>query len=124
MTFFADVILVIHFVFVIFVVVGLFLIWIGAALGWRWVRNFWFRASHLGAICFVAAEAIAGIACPLTVWEDSLRGAGSEEGFIERWVGGILYYDFPEWVFTLAYIVFALMVALTYWLIKPEGRRV
>ncbi|MGH8729079.1 MAG: DUF2784 domain-containing protein [Burkholderiales bacterium] len=122
MTFLADVILVIHFIFVLFIVAGLFLIWIGAALGWSWVRNFWFRVAHLAAICFVAVEAIIGIACPLTLWEASLRGERAEEGFIERLVGGLLYYDFPLWVFTLTYVVFALVVALTYWLVTPERR--
>jgi hypothetical protein len=120
MTLLADLILVIHFGFVLFVVAGLFLIWVGAVLGWRWVRNFWFRTVHLAAICFVAAEAIVGVACPLTVWEDALRGSPVQAGFIERWIGRILYYDFPEWVFVLAYTAFAAIVGLTYWLIKPE----
>lgn len=123
MTWLADVILVIHFAFVLFVVAGLALIWAGAALRWRWVRNRWFRLAHLAAICFVAAEAIIGVACPLTVWENALRGNVEEAGFIERLVGGVLYYDFPEWVFTLVYVAFALVVAMTYWLVKPEYRK-
>jgi len=53
----ADAILLLHFGFVLFVVGGLALTWIGAAAGWAWVRNFWFRAAHLGAIAFVAGEA-------------------------------------------------------------------
>lgn len=123
MTWLADVILVIHFAFVLFVVAGLALIWAGAALRWRWVRNRWFRLAHLAAICFVAAEAIIGVACPLTVWENALRGNVEEAGFIERLVGGVLYYDFPEWVFTLVYVAFALVVAMTYWLVKSEYRK-
>ena len=70
----ADVLLVVHFLIVAFIVGGLLLVWIGAALGWRWVRNPWFRYLHLGAIAFVAAEALFGVMCPLTVWEDTLRG--------------------------------------------------
>jgi len=46
----ADVVLVVHFAFVLFVVGGLALIWIGGAAGWQWVRGFWFRAAHLAAI--------------------------------------------------------------------------
>ena len=36
----ADVVLVLHFAYVLFVVGGLVAIWLGCALGWRWVRNF------------------------------------------------------------------------------------
>ena len=39
MTWLADLILIAHFAFVLFVVGGLALIWIGAVAGWRWVRN-------------------------------------------------------------------------------------
>jgi len=69
----ADVVLVVHFAFVLFVVGGFALILAGAALGWRWVRNRTFRYSHLAAIVFVAAESLVGMACPLTHWEHVLR---------------------------------------------------
>lgn len=115
----ADVILILHFAFVLFVVGGLGAIWLGAWLGWQWVRNFWFRAAHFCAILFVAAEAIAGIWCPLTIWEARLRGAPSEKGFIAAWVHRVLFYDFPPWVFTTAYVGFALVVALTLWAVPP-----
>ena len=119
----ADIILVIHFLFVAFVVSGLALIWIGAMAGWRWVRNFWFRIAHLAAICFVAAEALLGMICPLTAWEDALRGAHTETSFIARWLHRILFYSFPDWVFTAAYVLFALAVALTMRLVPPRRRR-
>jgi hypothetical protein len=82
----ADALLVLHFAIVVFIVGGLVLTWIGGALGWRWVRNPRFRWTHLAAIAFVALEAIIGMTCPLTVWEDALRGAGSGESFVGRWV--------------------------------------
>ena len=116
----ADVIVVIHFAFVLFVVGGLGLIWIGAAARWQWVRNFWFRVAHLAAIVFVAGEAIAGIWCPLTVWEAALRGARADKSFVAQWIHRILFYDFPEWVFTLAYILFALAVATTWLFVRPQ----
>lgn len=120
-SFLADLILIVHFVFVLFVVGGLALIWIGAACGWRRVRNLWFRLAHLAAILFVVAESLIGVMCPLTVWEDILRGgARSDMGFIARWVHRILFYHFPEWVFTAAYVLFALLVAGTWWLVRPS----
>ena len=119
----ADVVLVLHFAFVLFVVGGLVLILVGAAAGWRWVRNRAFRYAHLAAIVFVAGEALVGVACPLTVWEYLLR-SGSPDGpsFVGRWVSRLLYYDFPEWVFTTAYVLFAIAVAVTLWRVPPETR--
>jgi len=119
----ADVVLVLHFAFVLFVVGGLALILVGAAAGWRSVRNRAFRYSHLAAIVFVAVEALVGVACPLTVWEYLLR-SGSPDGpsFVGGWVSRLLYYDFPEWAFTTAYVLFAIAVAVTLWRVPPETR--
>jgi hypothetical protein len=119
----ADIILIVHFAFVLFVIGGLGATWLGALLRWQWVRNFWFRVAHLCAILFVAAEAIAGIWCPLTIWEAQLRGAQAGKGFIATWVHHVLFYDFPPWVFTTAYVGFALVVAITFWLVRPAQRK-
>lgn len=119
----ADTVLIVHFAFVLFVTGGLAVIWIGAAAGWGWVRNLWFRVAHLGAILFVASEALVGIWCPLTVWEAQLRGVRAEKSFVAHWIHKLMFYDFPEWVFTLAYVAFALAVAATYWLVPPARRR-
>ena len=122
-TFVADIILIVHFTFVLFVVGGLGSIWLGAWLGWQWVHNVWFRIAHLCAIVFVAGEAIAGIWCPLTIWEAALRGAHAEKGFIAQWIHRFLFYDFPPWVFATAYVGFALLVAATIWLVPPRRTR-
>ena len=119
----ADAVLLVHFAFVLFVTGGLVSIWIGALLHWPFVRNRTFRALHLAAICFVAAEAVAGVACPLTVWEDALRGQHNELGFVARWVRSALFYELPEAVFTAGYLIFAAAVALTLWLIPPAKKK-
>jgi hypothetical protein len=116
----ADIVLLVHFAFVAFVVGGLALIWIGALAGWRWVRNFRFRVAHLAAIAFVAAEALAGVLCPLTVWEATLRGTQAEKSFIAQWTHRLLFYDFPEWVFTVLHVGFALLVAATWCFVRPK----
>ncbi|HVQ62262.1 MAG TPA: DUF2784 domain-containing protein, partial [Burkholderiales bacterium] len=74
----ADVILVVHALFVLFVVGGFVLILVGAG-SWGWVRNRTFRILHLAAIAFVTGEALLGVTCPLTLWEDWLRAAGPGE---------------------------------------------
>ncbi|HUG78393.1 MAG TPA: DUF2784 domain-containing protein [Burkholderiales bacterium] len=118
----ADVLLAVHFLIAAFIVAGLPAVWLGAALGWRWARNPWFRYAHLGAIVLVAAEALLGVACPLTVWEDLLRGGVRPESFIGRWLYRLLYYQAPEWVFTAAYAAWALATLLTLRLVPPLSR--
>ena len=48
--FLADLTVVVHVAYVAYVVVGQALIMVGWGVGWRWVRNFWFRTTHLLAI--------------------------------------------------------------------------
>lgn len=118
----ADVLLVVHFAIATFIVAGLVLAWLGAALGWEWIRNPWFRYAHLAAIVFVAAEALLGVACPLTVWEDFLRGNLHDESFVGRWVRRLLYYEAPPWVFTAAYVVWASATLVTLKLVPPRRK--
>jgi hypothetical protein len=120
----ADLIVVVHFAIVVFVVGGLLAVWIGAGLGWSWVRTPWFRYLHLAAIGYVALEALLGIACPLTVWEDLLRGGGRPDSFVGRWVRRLLFYDAPEWVFTTAYVAWALATLATLRFVPPRRRAV
>ncbi len=115
----ADAILLVHALFVLFVVGGFMLILLGARR-WSWVRNRTFRVVHLAAIAFVAAEALLGLTCPLTLWEDALRHAGTERSFVGRWVTRLLYYNFPEWVFAVLYCVFALAVFWAWRAIPPR----
>lgn len=116
----ADALLVLHFAIVVFIVGGLLLTWIGAALGWRWVRNRWFRYLHLGAIAFVALEALIGMTCPLTEWEDALRGGARPESFVGHWVQRLLYYRAPEWMFTALYVAWATATLATLRLVPPR----
>lgn len=119
----ADVLLVVHFLIAAFIVGGLVLVWLGAALGWGWVRNPWFRYVHLFAIAFVAVEALLGMMCPLTVWEDLLRGGVQVESFVGRWVSYFLFYRAPEWVFTVAYVAWTVATLVTLWRVPPRVSR-
>lgn len=121
-TLLADLILVAHFVIVAFIAGGLVFVWVGASCGWRWVRTPVFRYLHLAAIVFVALEALLGYACPLTLWEDLLRGGARPESFVGRWVRHALYYDAPAWVFTALYTAWALATVITLYLV-PARRK-
>jgi len=112
----ADSILVVHFIFVLFVVVGFFCMVLGRFIGWSWIYSRLFRVVHLAAIVFVVAQSYLGQICPLTIWENVLRTrAGQpayEESFIQHWLQYFLYYEVEPWLFGVAYTVFAIFVLL------------
>ena len=117
----ADVMLVLHALLVLFNVGALPVIWVGHFRGWAFVRNFYFRIVHLLLIGIVAAESLFGIWCPLTSWEQELRSEPiHQNGFIAHWLHKVLFYDFPAWVFTAAYLLFFLLVAVTFYIVRPQ----
>ena len=120
----ADLIVSIHFGYVIFVVGGLFVIVLGGALRWRFIRNFWFRATHLAMILIVVFETIFGISCPLTDLEYELRTAAGQQNaadgsFVGRLIQQLIFYDFPLIVFTIGYCLFGIAVLTSWWLLPP-----
>ena len=121
----ADLVLGAHFAFVLFVVLGLVLILLGGVLRWRWVTNPLFRLIHVGAIVYVAIQSWLGKICPLTVWEMNLRRhaqeAAYEGSFIGHWLGVLLYWDLPAWVFNVVYSLFALAVLGAWYRVRPRG---
>ncbi|GAA0846442.1 DUF2784 domain-containing protein [Marinobacter szutsaonensis] len=123
----ADSLLVLHVLLVAFVIFGLVAVFLGRLLHWRWVRNFWFRVTHLVVIGIVVLQAWLGVLCPLTVWEMELReragAAGYEGSFIQHWLQSLLYYSAPEWVFVLAYTVFGGVVLASWFLVRPGRPR-
>ncbi|MEK9133411.1 MAG: DUF2784 domain-containing protein [Pseudomonadota bacterium] len=122
----ADLVLVIHAAYVLFVVGGQALIVIGWIRAWEWTRCRVFRLLHLAAIGLVMLEAWLGIHCPLTVLENFLRlqagAAAYENSFIGHWLRWVIFYDAPEWIFALIYTVFTALVILT-WLAYPPRRK-
>ncbi len=81
----ADAVLLLHFGFLAFVVVGVLLLP-------RWPRLVWL---HLPALAWGAYVVLAGDICPLTPLESALRekggGSGFEESFIEHYLLPLIY---------------------------------
>jgi len=81
----ADIVLVLHLAFVLFVVLGGLLVW----------RRPWVAWLHVPAAVWGALIMFAGWVCPLTPLENRLRRlggeAGYEGGFVEEYVLAILY---------------------------------
>jgi hypothetical protein len=123
----ADVVVAIHLAYVSYVVVGQLAVFVGIVLRWQWIRNIWFRVTHLLAISIVAFEAIMDITCPLTRWEAQLRGlAGQqvqENDFMGRLIHDLFFFSWPQWVFTALYIGFALLVLGTFVVAPPRWRK-
>jgi Protein of Unknown function (DUF2784) len=122
----ADVVLILHFAIVAFVVGGLVLTIVGNVSAWRWVNVLWFRLAHLAAIGIVVAQAWFGATCPLTSLEMWLRANARQTtysgSFIEHWLQRLLYYEAPSWVFILAYSLFGLLVVATWWRFPPTTK--
>lgn len=121
----ADAMLVAHFAYVAFVVVGLMVIWTGYFCRWSFVRNFWFRLAHLSCMGVVVVESVFGVTCPLTTWELQLRllaGSGQyyQGSFIQHWVQRVLFYSAGEGVFLAIYVGFFALLLLSLWVVKPR----
>jgi len=119
----ADVVVLLHVIYVAFVVLGLVAIWIGIGIRAGWVRNFSIRTVHLGMILIVVFESWAGFTCPLTTWEHALRekaGEVSYQGdFIGRWAHDLLFIEMSAEMFHLIYTLFGLAVLGTFYFASP-----
>lgn len=116
----ADAILLLHVLFVAFVVLGLAAIGLGSLCAWSWIRNLWFRIMHLAAMSVVVVQSWLGLVCPLTNIEMALRlraeGSIYSDSFIAHWLQVVLYYRIPLWVFGVSYtIIWAIVVASWFW---------
>jgi len=122
----ADLVLAAHAVLAFSLTFGLVAILVGGPLGWGWVRSRAFRLAHVLGMAVVAAEALLGVACPLTEFESALRSAAQApaygQSFIAHWLGRLLFYDFDEAVFAGAYLI-GLGVTVWAWRRWPVRKR-
>jgi len=81
----ADLVVVVHLLFIGFVVGGVF-------LAWRWPRVIW---AHIPAAVYGALVEFAGFTCPLTLLENGLRRRagldGYSGGFIDHYLVKVIY---------------------------------
>ena len=109
----ADLILVIHLGFIVFVVLGGLLI-----LRYRWIAYV-----HIPAAIWGAFVEISGRVCPLTIWENSLRRSAGDSGYAESFVENyILPVIYPAGLtrsvqFAIAGLVIVSNVVIYGWLL-------
>jgi hypothetical protein len=114
----ADAVLVLHFAFIAFALLGGLL-----ALRWRW-----FPLLHLPAAAWGAFVEISGRPCPLTGVENALRERAGEAGypasFVEAHLLGVIYPDglTRDLQYVLAGIVVAINAGI-YLLVVRRWRR-
>jgi Protein of Unknown function (DUF2784) len=81
----ADLMVVIHLLFIGFVIGGVFLAW----------RRPWIVWAHIPAVIYGALVEFAGFTCPLTLLENDLRRragqAGYRDGFIAHYLVKVIY---------------------------------
>ena len=121
----ANLLLLLHFIYVMIVVVGQLVIVIGGIFRWTIVKKIVPRVIHLVMILIVAFLDIVNLPCPLTIWENQLRHkAGQitdwELTFVERLLRNIVFMRLPESFFEYIYIGFAILVLLTFIIIPPH----
>ncbi|MGC2523742.1 MAG: DUF2784 family protein, partial [Stellaceae bacterium] len=74
----ADLVLAVHLAVILFNVLGLVAVPLGAVCGWRFVRVRWWRLLHVLLLAAVAAQALLGRACILTLWQAALAGGAAQ----------------------------------------------
>lgn len=82
----ADAVVLVHLLFIAFVVAG-------AALLWRWPRLVWL---HLPAAAWGAFVEFSGAICPLTPLENRLRALAGEAGYAQGFVEHYLLALYPQ----------------------------
>lgn len=108
----ADLIVVLHFSFVLFVLFG-------GLLTAKWPHVMWI---HGPALAWGSLVEFTGLVCPLTPLENRLRMMGGESGyhgdFLSRWLLPVLYPDFltPGIQIALGCLLLALNVTIYAWI--------
>lgn len=100
-----EVVVVLHFAFLAFVVLGGF-------VAWRWRGAIY---AHLAVAVWAILSLTVDLTCPLTVWENDLRALAGmpllETGFIDHYIDGVWY---PESAATLVQLVLGTVVLVSW----------
>jgi len=109
----------IHFLWAAFMVIGL-------PLG-LYLRSPTFRWAHFSGMAITAFFAAAGLYCPLTRWEETLRwktdpGFTYEGSFLANHLASILYPQIEPWILRNASVFWGVLTLLAMIIVKPGKR--
>jgi hypothetical protein len=128
----ADILVVIHFAWILFMLTGFFLtVWsvckyIIFKVRNRFLDRWLFRTLHCGGILLVVIFPIFGKYCPLTVWEYNLRSQYAPDqiypgSFIARHIEQWVYPSVPAAAIIIP-TIFVAVFTLAAFLICPPGK--
>lgn len=121
----ADIIVVVHFGWVLFMLLGFVLsLW---GFFWREFFNWWlFRMLHLFGIVYVVLLAVLRQYCPLTILENTLRARYNPiltypGSFIVHYINRLVYPDVNPLILLIPTIFIAVFTVVIF-IIKPPAR--
>ena len=132
----ADLIVVIHFAWILFMLWGFFLTMCGFISvyvlrrekdRWRIFFDRWvFRTIHMGGILYVAIMTLLGIACPLTIMENGLREHYNPDltyhgSFVVHYIEKIVYPEANFLFFLIPTIVIAVF-SIVMFILRPPAK--
>jgi hypothetical protein len=112
--FLANLVVLLHFAFIVFVVVGALLL----------LHSRWWALLHVPAFAWGALIEFKGWICPLTPLENMLRARAGQEGysggFIEHYITRLIYPAglTPRTQVTIGVFVLVLNTALYWWILR------
>jgi len=121
----ADTIMVLHLAWIIFMLWG-FVLTIRGFFHPKFFDRWLFRTVHLLGILFVVALEILGKYCPLTLWENALRGHYNPEtdypgSFIIKYIEQMIYPDVSPLVVIIPTILLATFTLVAF-VSKPPAK--
>jgi hypothetical protein len=123
----ADFLAAFHLSIVLYMVLGQVLVLAGWIARWEWVRNPWFRLSHLGIMVYIAQNAIQGELCFLTHMEADLRREAGQTpdqvSFIGKVLRDLLYVDVEPALLNGIYLAFFGVVLISLVGVRPRLRQ-
>ena len=119
----ADLVLIIHFIIVVFISSLFLLIPMGYQFYWKWVKKLKLRLIHLGLMTLITFETIIGITCPLTIIENNLRGIYISNSFFSSLVSKIIFWELPRLFFLILYILCLFWTIFIWFRFPPEKKK-
>lgn len=125
----ADFTVLIHFLYIMFLLGGLLLILFGLWKSWPISKNFWFRSLHLAAFLIVVGFELAGYLCPLTyleIWLRQLQDPSSVYfgSFIAHYIEKLIYWEIPINIIMIPTAGITLLTLFLFILAPPKRKRV
>ena len=120
--FLADLILIIHFAVVLFIIFG-FCFPIFYKFKFNFAKNYYIRIIHISLITIVLVATLAGVICPLTIIENLLRNSTQSESLIAKLLRDLLFRDF-----SISYFLFIYFVCFSWtvfiWFFFPPNKKI